>query len=68
MKQKKIALTPGKEFLGKIKSYVQDILKLDPQKILNVTPALANTKFKDILQESQETEAVDLSLLLPAAP
>lgn len=41
--------TPGKELLGKIKKYAQTELKLDPNKILEISPALVSEEFKALI-------------------
>ena len=42
-------LTPGKEMLGRIKQYIQSQLKLPPDEILKVSPALFSQAFQDII-------------------
>lgn len=45
----KVELTPGKELLGKIKNYVQNELKDDPNKILNISEGLISPEFTELL-------------------
>lgn len=45
-------MTPGKELLGKIKTYVQFELKEDPNKILEISPALAFDDFKNLFKDA----------------
>jgi len=46
----KYELTPGKELLGKIKTYAQEILKDDPEKILEISDALICKDFRSLLK------------------
>ncbi|MDB5267113.1 MAG: hypothetical protein JWP58_153 [Hymenobacter sp.] len=48
----KLILTPGKEHLGALKDYIQNILRQKPQIILNITPALVSRKFQNLLSIS----------------
>ena len=41
--------TPGKELLGKIKNYAQVELKAEPNKILEISPALVSDEFKSLI-------------------
>ncbi len=42
-------LTPGKELLGKIKNYAQQVLRDDPNKILGISRALESEEFKALI-------------------
>jgi len=46
-------LTPGKELMGKTKSYLQDNLRFDPNKILEPSNALIDDKFVELLLAKQ---------------
>lgn len=43
-------LTPGKELLGKVKKYAQEELQKDPNRILEISDALACPDFKSLLE------------------
>lgn len=45
--------TPGKELLGKIKNHVQTVLKKDPNKILNASPALNLSDIQSLLPQEE---------------
>lgn len=47
-------LTPGKELLGKVKNYAQSI-KNDPNKIIEISDALASDEFKALLSFPDNT-------------
>lgn len=44
-------LTPGKELLGKLKVYIQQVWREDPNKILDASDALACADFKELLEQ-----------------
>ncbi len=43
-------LTPGKELLGKVKKYAQEELQNDPNRILEISDAIACPDFKILLE------------------
>jgi predicted ATPase len=45
------SLTPGKELLGKVKNYVQEDLKRDPNDILNQSEALIDADFLALIEK-----------------
>lgn len=46
----KYELTPGKELLGMVKSKLQDVLKINPELILNVTAGLKCPEFESLMK------------------
>lgn len=58
----KLELTPGKELLGKIKKHVQEELKVDPNKILEISAALESEEFKKLLAPNSDANIKGLGL------
>ena len=58
-------LTPGKELMGKVKSYAQEILKKDPNLLLNGSDALMSDEFTTLL-EAAEPELMSSVEALPS--
>lgn len=48
----KYEFTPGKELLGKIKNHLQTVLKADPNKIVESSPALLSQEFTEIIKQA----------------
>ncbi|TWU67839.1 hypothetical protein AYI74_12980 [Shewanella algae] len=45
----KYEFTPGKELLGRVKKYAQEVLKRNPNEILEISGALESNEFKDLI-------------------
>lgn len=43
-------LTPGKELIGKVKNYAQEVLGKDPNELINTSTALIDDKFQELIQ------------------